>query len=69
MNEAVSHLPAISLNENEINRTRSGLQLKRENFQAADDQPVRMTDAEGNLIAVGFFDESENIVRPKIVLV
>ena len=69
MSEAISHLPEIRLSEDEITKTRNGLKLRKKDFNAVDNQPVRLTDARGNLAAVGFYNERENFVQPKIVLV
>ena len=69
MNEVLSHLPRILLSEDEIAKTRNGLKLKRNDFEIEDNQPVRMTDARGNLVAVGFYDEKYKTIQPKIVLV
>ncbi len=69
MSEAISHLPEISLSEDEITKTRNGLKLRKKDFNADDNQPVRLTDVRGNLVAVGFYNERENFVQPKIVLV
>ena len=68
MNEAVSHLPEISLSEEEITKTRNGMKLKRENFDAKDGENVRMIDENENLLAVGNFSKAEKTIQPKIVL-
>ncbi len=68
MNEAVSHLPQISLTDEEITKTRSGMKLKREDFAAKEGENIRMIDENENLLAVGIFDETEKIIQPKIVL-
>ena len=68
MNKAVSHLPEISLSEEEITKTRNGLKLKRENFDAKDGENVRMIDENENLLAVGNFSKAEKTIQPKIVL-
>ena len=68
MNEAVSHLPHISLSEDEIAKTRNGVKTKRENFPAKSGENVRMLDAQENLLAVGIYDEAEKTIQPKIVL-
>jgi len=67
MNEAVSHLPPVVLNEKEIEDTGHGKKLRMENT-FSDDQTVRMIDAAENLIAVGFYDGREKTVQPKLVL-
>ncbi|MGI8641964.1 MAG: tRNA pseudouridine(55) synthase TruB [Pyrinomonadaceae bacterium] len=67
MNEAVSHLPEVKLSSEEIIKTKNGIKLKIEtNF---DSDFCRMTDADENLIAVGFCNAAEKTVRPKLVLV
>lgn len=68
MNEAISHLPQILLNEDEITKTRNGVKLIRENFDAKDGENIRMNDENENLLAVGIFNEAEKTVQPKIVL-
>ena len=68
MNEALSYLPQILLSEDEIAKTRNGLKLRKNDFEAEDNQPVRMTDGLENLIAVGFYNEREKVIQPKIVL-
>ncbi|CAN5588975.1 tRNA pseudouridine(55) synthase TruB [soil metagenome] len=68
MNEAISHLPQISLTEEEITKTRNGVKSKRENFAARDGENIRMTDKDDNLLAVGIYNETEKTVQPKIVL-
>lgn len=68
MNEAVSHLPQIVLSEEEITKTRNGQKLKRENLAASDGENVRIIDAQENLLAIGFFNEAEKTIQPKIVL-
>ena len=69
MNEALSHLPQILLSEDEIAKTRNGLKLKKPDFTTENNQPVRMTDTQENLVAVGFYDEEYKTIQPKIVLV
>jgi tRNA pseudouridine55 synthase len=63
MNEALSHLPEISLNEEQVKKIRNGMKLPS-NLKA---DFVRLTDEENNLIAIGV--GRENFVQPKIVFV
>ncbi len=63
MNEAVSHLPEVQLNEDELKKIRNGLKLPG-NLNA---DSVRLTDVDNNLVAIGAADE--NFIRPKIVFV
>ena len=69
MNEAVSHLPQIVLNELEIEDTRNGKRLRFETSELEDNQLMRMIDQAENLIAIGFYLKSENLIQPKLVLI
>ena len=68
MPEAVSHLPKLVLPPDRVDKTRNGLS-SRSPEALPPNQPVRMLDESNNLIAIGLYDEAENSVRPKIVLV
>ena len=69
MNEAISHLPEFVLPKDRVDKTRSGLLTRFPVGNFNDGEQVRMLDTAGNLIAIGFFDEAENFVQPKVVLV
>ncbi len=69
MNEAISHLGEIRLSTDEINKTKNGLRLRRNLADTGDREVLRMTDERENLIAIGFYIESEKTVQPKIVLI
>lgn len=69
MNEAVSHLPKVILSEKEIAKTRNGVKIKQKKFEIKDGENVRMIDAKDNLAAVGFYEETEKAVQPKVVLI
>ncbi len=69
MEEAVSHLPAIMLAEDRIAKTRNGLSTRVPDTNFADGDAIQMVDGGGKLVAIGFFDSSENTVQPKVVLV
>ncbi len=69
MNEAVSHLPQIILNEAEIKNTQNGKRLNVETTELEDNQMVRMADAAENLAAIGFYQSEEKSVQPKLVLI
>jgi tRNA pseudouridine55 synthase len=69
MNEAVSHLPEIILDEGRIEKTKNGLGSRFEEETFAENQAFRMIDKDEILIAVGYFKKDEKIVQPKIVLV
>jgi tRNA pseudouridine55 synthase len=67
--QSVAHLPEFTLNADRIEKTRNGLPTRVRDGNFSDNQTVRMVDDAGNLIAIGKYDSSESIVRPKIVLV
>jgi tRNA pseudouridine55 synthase len=69
MNEALSQLPEIKLSPEEARKTQNGMKLRFEAAKTADNQPFRLIDESENLIAVGFYDEAEKTVQPKVVLV
>lgn len=68
MNEAVSHLTEIALSEAEITKIKNGIKLAKELKNSKNGDFLRLTDGE-NLLAIGFYDEAEKKVQPKIVLV
>ena len=69
LDEAVEHLPSITLSADRAEKTKSGLSTRIDAGDFADGQPIRMLDDSGELLAVGFYEESENSIRPKVVLV
>jgi tRNA pseudouridine55 synthase len=69
MNEAINHLPAMTLNAERAARTKSGLSTQFETEFIASGADVRMVDESGELLAIGTFDSDENRVQPRIVLV
>jgi tRNA pseudouridine55 synthase len=66
---AVEHLPSIILDATRVEKTKNGLSTRIHEAKFADNDAIRMLDEMQNLIAVGFYDATENSVRPKIVLV
>ncbi|MEZ5344735.1 MAG: tRNA pseudouridine(55) synthase TruB [Pyrinomonadaceae bacterium] len=66
MNSAVSHLPEQILTAEELKKIRNGIQVGGE-FNAEDITTVRLVDPENRLAAIGLYDHSEKIIRPKIV--
>jgi len=69
MNLAVSHLPLLTLPPERIAKTQNGLSTRITGEQFRDGEAVRLQDERGDLIAIGFYNEAENTVQPKIVLV
>lgn len=67
MNRAISHLPEMKLDENEIRKIKNGLKINaRSEFGSV--QTIRLTDAQDNLAAIGTYDETEKLIQPRLVL-
>ncbi len=69
MNQAILHLPNVTLDEPEIERIKNGMSLNVEKDAFADGQAIRLTDGNENLLAIGHYKDSESIVQPKIVII
>lgn len=69
MNEAVSHIPVMVLPDDRVEKTRNGLSTRVADGEFEDGEAVQMQDSTGNLLAIGFYNEIENSVQPKVVLV
>jgi tRNA pseudouridine55 synthase len=68
---ALSHLPFIQLNSDEATRTVHGIDLEIDETPDpswTDNQPIRVRAADGQLIAVGIYDELRNSIHPKVVI-
>jgi tRNA pseudouridine55 synthase len=68
MNEAVSHLPAIELSADEVLKVQNGMPLKCETESFAENQAVRLTDGDENLLAIGFYKSEQKMIQPRTVL-
>ncbi|HEX8196251.1 MAG TPA: hypothetical protein VF571_08690, partial [Pyrinomonadaceae bacterium] len=65
-NDVLGHFPFVVLDELGIARTLNGMKTQvSSNFNDA--EFVRLCDERENLIAVGVFDEREQVVQPRIV--
>ena len=69
MEEAVEHLPSITLTDERASKTKSGMSTRLTEITFPVAQPVRMLDKNDNILAIGFYDETESSIRPKVVLV
>jgi tRNA pseudouridine55 synthase len=67
-NEAVSHLSEIKLTNEEVAKIKNGVKIKRSSNELKDGEVLRLTEGE-NLLAIGFYDEAEKVVQPRLVLV
>lgn len=66
---AVEHLTNFILSDDRIQKTENGMST-RVGFDAdlQTNKPIRMSSPTGKLIAIGYFDPTENCIRPKLVL-
>jgi tRNA pseudouridine55 synthase len=64
----LAHLPALDLSGDDVRRVTSGLNLQVEQTAWANGQPVRLRGSSGNLMAVGIYDEPQELVHPQVVL-
>lgn len=68
----LSHLPAVSLDEEQSKRVTNGRALSLSEGQATDLEPadnkVRLCDGNGNLIAVGDLNPAAGLISPRTVL-
>ena len=69
MNEAISHLPIFTVPDDRLEKTKNGLSTRLVESQFKDGEVVQMQDTAGNLIAVGFYNDAEKSIQPKVVLV
>ena len=58
-----------SLAADRAEKAKGGLSTRIAETEFTNGQPVRMLDDSESLIAIGFYEESEKSVRPKVVLV
>lgn len=63
---ALSGLPFVHLTADEARRVLHGIALPAEALWQ-DNEPVRMRDAEGHLIAIGFYEAASRSLRPRVV--
>lgn len=64
----LAHLPAFDLKADDVRRVMNGLDLQVEQTAWANRQAVRLRDSSGSLMAVGIYDESQELVHPQVVL-
>ncbi|MEO5860546.1 MAG: tRNA pseudouridine(55) synthase TruB [Pyrinomonadaceae bacterium] len=68
MEEAVKHLPEFMLREDRVAKTMNGMSTRDLSGAFTDSQQIRMTAPTGELVAIGFYDDAEKVVQPKVVL-
>ena len=68
---AVAHLPFKELSEDDARRTQNGLTVQADSMEAAswpDGQAVRLRDGEGQLVAIGTYNQELKTLHPKVVI-
>lgn len=65
---AVEHLPAFILRDDRVAKTLNGMSTRDLSATFTDGHHIRMTTPDGNLIAIGVYDDAEKVIQPKLVL-
>jgi tRNA pseudouridine55 synthase len=65
---AVAHLPEFIVPHDRIQKTRNGLSTRIAEPGFVPGRAIRMLGQHGELIAIGIYNDSENSVQPKVVL-
>ena len=65
---AVTHLPVFTLREDRVAKTRGGLSTRDLFGRFADGETVAMMSSDGELVAVGRYEDGDKVVQPKVVL-
>jgi tRNA pseudouridine55 synthase len=66
--QAVEHLPEFVLREDRVAKTLNGMSTRDLSGRFTEGQQIRMASPTGGLIAIGYYDDSEKVVQPKVVL-
>jgi len=69
ISEAVSHLPSFAVAADRTAKTLNGMSTRVGDVAFVSGQAIQMLSPEGELLAIGFYDEREGAVQPKVVLV
>jgi tRNA pseudouridine55 synthase len=65
---AVTHLPVFTLPEDRVAKTLGGMSTRDLSGRFADGETVAMMSSDGELVAVGRYEDGEKVVQPKVVL-
>jgi len=68
MEEAVSHIPSVVLNADRAAKTLNGLSTRIFDLEFDSGEAIQMLNEDREIIAIGFYNEAEKTVQPKIVL-
>jgi tRNA pseudouridine55 synthase len=66
--EAVEHLPEFVLRDDRVSKTLNGMSTRDLSNTYTEGQQIRMTAPTGELMAIGFYDDAEKVIQPKVVL-
>ena len=66
--DALSRLPAVDLNDDEVRRVQNGIAIKRGGELWTEGDHVRMRDRKGALVAVAVFNAADNSLHPRVVI-
>jgi tRNA pseudouridine55 synthase len=65
---ALSRMPFVHLTADEARRARHGMEVKVSGAEWADGEKIRMRDADGQLIAIGYFQASDASLHARVVI-
>jgi tRNA pseudouridine55 synthase len=68
IDQAVEKLPEFTLREDRVAKTLNGMSTRDLSGTFIDGQQIRMTTPNGELIAIGIFEDGEKVIQPKVVL-
>lgn len=68
INEAVAHLRVFELREDRVAKTRNGMSTRDLSGEFANGETVAMVSSDGELVAVGRYDDVEKAIQPRVVL-
>jgi len=68
---ALSHLPVVQLNQDDVSRVCHGVDLQIDEAEASswpNSQRVRLRTSKGELVAVGIYDRHRTVIHPNVVI-
>jgi tRNA pseudouridine55 synthase len=69
MAETIAHLPSVRLDQDAVKAVTNGREVELfSETPTAPDQPVRLLDQTGALVAVGDYDEERRAIKPRVVV-
>lgn len=68
IDEAVEHLPQFDLREDRVAKTQNGMSTRDLSGKFTNGEMIRMMSPTRELIAIGYFDDGDKVIQPKVVL-